>query len=78
MPPAPTPRPSARNAPPKPNQTVTYGGDPELWKQAEAALNWWNTHHRPTHDQFGYVREADGGAFVWHVPDGTRWHLAAR
>ncbi|MEI5103234.1 hypothetical protein RB200_37755 [Streptomyces sp. PmtG] len=58
--------------------SVTYGGDADLWKQAEAAWHWWNAHNRPTHDQFGYAREASGDASVWHIPDGTRWHLNTR
>ncbi|MBL1095159.1 methyltransferase domain-containing protein [Streptomyces sp. 205] len=55
--------------------TVTYGGDAELWKQAEAAWRWWNDMGRPPQDRFGYAREADGSAHVWHIPDGTRWNL---
>ncbi|WP_309248797.1 methyltransferase domain-containing protein [Streptomyces sp. MNP-20] len=58
--------------------TVTYGGDPNLWKQAETTWHWWKAHNRPAHDQFGYVREANGDAAVWHIPDGTRWHLTTR
>ncbi|QKV97504.1 methyltransferase domain-containing protein [Streptomyces sp. NA02950] len=55
--------------------TVTYGGDAELWKQAEAAWRWWNDMGRPSQDRFGYAREADGSAHVRHIPDGTRWDL---
>lgn len=57
-------------------QTVTYGGSPELWQQAEAAWKWWNDSGRPPQDRFGYVREPDGRASVWHIPDGRRWDLA--
>ncbi|NBE50746.1 methyltransferase domain-containing protein [Streptomyces sp. YC537] len=57
--------------------TVTYGGDTELWKQAEAAWRWWNDAGRPAQDRFGYAREADGSAYAWHIPDGTRWALPA-
>ncbi|MFD5699440.1 methyltransferase domain-containing protein [Streptomyces lasiicapitis] len=57
------------------DRTVTYGGSPDLWKQAEAAWRWWNTRGRPTQDNFGYGREANGNASVWYIPDGTRWHL---
>ncbi|MFI9149540.1 methyltransferase domain-containing protein [Streptomyces sp. NPDC053367] len=55
---------------------VTYGGgDDELWKQAEAAWEWWNSAGRPDQDRFGYARESDGGAYVWHIPDGAAWRL---
>ncbi|MFJ8081017.1 hypothetical protein ACIQ6Y_10330 [Streptomyces sp. NPDC096205] len=54
---------------------VTYGGDDELWKQAEAAWEWWNSVGRPGQDRFGYARGADGRAYVWHLPDGAVWHL---
>ncbi|MFF9320668.1 methyltransferase domain-containing protein [Streptomyces sp. NPDC014735] len=57
--------------------TVTYGGDPGLWAQVEDAWHWWNNAGRPSHDRFGYVREADGSAHVWHVLDGTRWDIPA-
>ncbi|MGA4841267.1 methyltransferase domain-containing protein [Streptomyces sp. G45] len=60
------------------DHTVTYGGDPGLWQQAEAARHWWNTHHRPAHDQFAYAREADGDAAVRHLPTGTVWPRAER
>ncbi|MGW2089340.1 methyltransferase domain-containing protein [Streptomyces sp. NPDC001880] len=53
--------------------TVTYGGDPGLWTRVEDAWRWWNGSGRPSHDRFGYAREADGTAYVWHIPDGTRW-----
>ncbi|WP_431982538.1 methyltransferase domain-containing protein [Streptomyces qinglanensis] len=55
--------------------TVTYGGAPGLWREVEAAWRWWNDTGRPAQDRFGYSREADGSAYVWHVPDGTRWDL---
>ncbi|GAA1281815.1 methyltransferase domain-containing protein [Streptomyces javensis] len=55
--------------------TVSYGGDAELWQQAESAWRWWNDVGRPSQDRFGYAREADGSAYVWHIPDGTRWSL---
>ncbi len=54
---------------------VTYGGDDGLWKQAEAALEWWNVAGRPEQDAFGYAREADGKADAWYLADGTRWSL---
>ncbi|MGW0577644.1 methyltransferase domain-containing protein [Streptomyces sp. NPDC002920] len=54
---------------------VTFGGDEGLWKQAEEALEWWNAVGRPEQDRFGYVREPDGRAYVWHLPDGSRWNL---
>ncbi|MFI9624852.1 methyltransferase domain-containing protein [Streptomyces sp. NPDC052042] len=57
---------------------VAYGGDPGLWTQVEAAWRWWNDAGRPSHDRFGYVREADGSAHAWHIPDGTRWNIPAR
>ncbi|MGW5231896.1 methyltransferase domain-containing protein [Streptomyces nodosus] len=57
--------------------TVTWGGDEELWKQAEAAWQWWNSAGRPPQDTFGYARQPDGRVSVWHVPDGTRWYLPA-
>ncbi|MFH8368062.1 methyltransferase domain-containing protein [Streptomyces sp. NPDC018031] len=56
-------------------RTVTYGGSPELWQQVEDAWNWWNVEGRPTHDQFGYRRDADGIAHAWHIPTGRRWTL---
>ncbi|MEE1769309.1 methyltransferase domain-containing protein [Streptomyces sp. JV185] len=55
--------------------TVTYGGDPGLWTRVEDAWRWWNGSGRPSHDRFGYAREADGAAHVWHIPDGTRWDI---
>ncbi|WP_053048425.1 methyltransferase domain-containing protein [Streptomyces antioxidans] len=55
--------------------TVTYGGNADLWRRAEAAWQWWNDHDRPAQDRFGYVREADGHHYVWHLPDGHRWSL---
>ncbi|MFI2199907.1 methyltransferase domain-containing protein [Streptomyces sp. NPDC020192] len=54
---------------------VTFGGDEGLWKQAEEAWAWWSGVGRPTHDRFGYARETDGSAYVWHLHDGTRWNL---
>ncbi|MGI5353291.1 methyltransferase domain-containing protein [Streptomyces sp. CA-250714] len=56
---------------------VTYGGDSDLWQQVEAAWRWWNDAGQPPQDRFGYAREADGSAYVWHIPDGTRWDLPA-
>lgn len=56
-------------------QTVTFGGSPALWQQVEDAWNWWNVVGRPTHDRFGYRRDADGTAHVWHIPTGRRWPL---
>ncbi|MFJ5812580.1 methyltransferase domain-containing protein [Streptomyces sp. NPDC093108] len=56
---------------------VTYGGDPGLWTQAEDMWRWWTGVGRPSHDRFGYAREADGSAHVWHIPDGTRWDIPA-
>ncbi|MER5746777.1 methyltransferase domain-containing protein [Streptomyces sp. NPDC002225] len=55
--------------------TVTQGGDPGLWSRVEDAWRWWNGAGRPAHDRFGYAREADGTARVWHIPDGTRWNV---
>lgn len=55
--------------------TVTHGGPAELWQQVEAAWRWWTDAGRPAQDRFGYAREADGSAHVWHIPDGTRWDL---
>lgn len=54
---------------------VTFGGDEGLWKHAEEAWVWWNSVGRPTQDRFGYARETDGSAYVWHLHDGTRWNL---
>ncbi|HLL37423.1 MAG TPA: methyltransferase domain-containing protein [Streptomyces sp.] len=54
---------------------VTYGGDDGLWTRAETAWEWWNAAGRPAQDQYGYAREADGGAYAWYLPDGTRWQL---
>ncbi|MEV6744159.1 methyltransferase domain-containing protein [Streptomyces sp. NPDC051080] len=54
---------------------VTYGGDPGLWTLAEDVWRWWTSVGRPSHDRFGYAREADGAAHVWHIPDGTRWDI---
>ncbi|MEV6759464.1 methyltransferase domain-containing protein [Streptomyces sp. NPDC051105] len=54
---------------------VTFGGDEGLWKQAEEAWAWWNHADRPAQDRFGYVREPDGSAYVWYLPDGSRWSL---
>ncbi|WP_307826671.1 methyltransferase domain-containing protein [Streptomyces pactum] len=56
-------------------QTVTVGGSPELWHRVEDAWNWWNLEGRPDHTQFGYRREADGSAHVWHIPTGRAWPL---
>lgn len=53
---------------------VTYGGDDELWKQAEAAYEWWNAAGRPEQDRFGYAQQPHG-AHAWYLPDGTRWDL---
>lgn len=55
--------------------TVVHGGDPGLWSRVEDAWRWWNGAGRPSHDRFGYAREADGTARVWHIPDGTRWNV---
>ncbi|MFJ4685482.1 methyltransferase domain-containing protein [Streptomyces sp. NPDC088789] len=55
-------------------RTVTYGGDGELWKAAEAAWEWWQAAGRPEHDAFGYVREPKA-TYAWYRPDGTLWHL---
>ncbi|MFJ3906181.1 methyltransferase domain-containing protein [Streptomyces sp. NPDC090025] len=57
------------------SETVTYGGEAELWATVEDTWRWWNDAARPTHDSFGYAREAAGHAYVWHLPDGTRWNL---
>ncbi|MFI9624857.1 hypothetical protein [Streptomyces sp. NPDC052042] len=57
--------------------TVTYGGDPGLWARVEDAWRWWNDAGRPSHDRFGYVREADGAARVWYISDGTSWAVPA-
>lgn len=56
---------------------VTYGGDADLWKQAEVAWEWWDTAGRPSQDRFGYARDTDGTAYAWYLPDGTRWNLSA-
>ncbi|WP_307843623.1 methyltransferase domain-containing protein [Streptomyces sp. B15] len=58
--------------------TVTYGGDPGLWREVEAAWRWWTHAGRPAQDQFAYVLEADGRVHVRHIPDGARWDLPAR
>ncbi|MEW9519293.1 methyltransferase domain-containing protein [Streptomyces tubercidicus] len=58
--------------------TVTHGGAVEIWEQVEAAWTWWNEAGRPAQDQFGYAREADGHASVWHIPDGRRWNIGAQ
>ncbi|MEU3186916.1 methyltransferase domain-containing protein [Streptomyces sp. NPDC006923] len=50
---------------------VSYGGK-DLWAEVEAAWEWWTDAGRPSQDRFGYVREADGMAFVWYLPDGSR------
>ncbi|MER6076146.1 hypothetical protein ABT187_46930 [Streptomyces sp. NPDC001817] len=55
---------------------VTFGGDEGLWKQAEEAWAWWDNAGRPAQDRFGYTREADGSAYAWHTPSGSRWNLA--
>ncbi|MFJ4735305.1 methyltransferase domain-containing protein [Streptomyces sp. NPDC088770] len=55
--------------------TVCYGGDGELWRQAEAAWDWWNRAGRPAQDRFGYARDTDGVTQAWYEPDGTRWNL---
>lgn len=55
--------------------TVTYGGASEIWEQVEAAWKWWNDAGRPEQDRFGYAREPDGHASVWHLPDGRRWNI---
>ncbi|WP_346173813.1 methyltransferase domain-containing protein [Streptomyces cuspidosporus] len=52
--------------------TVTYGGAVDLWERTEAAWLWWDDHGRPAQDRFGYVREADGREYAWHIPDGRR------
>lgn len=39
------------------------------------ARRWWNDASRPSHNRFGYVREADGSAHVRHIPDETRWKI---
>ncbi len=56
---------------------VTYGGAPDLWQRVEAAWQWWNDKRRPAQDQFGFVREPDGRASVWHIPDGRRWEVVS-
>ncbi|WP_242641074.1 methyltransferase domain-containing protein [Streptomyces kasugaensis] len=55
--------------------TVTYGGEADLWQTVEAAWQWWNEQGRPAHDRFGYAREPEGAARVWHIPTGRRWNL---
>ncbi|MEV7281024.1 methyltransferase domain-containing protein [Streptomyces sp. NPDC093111] len=55
--------------------TITYGGDPGLWRQVEAAWLWWCKAGRPSHDTFTYTREADGRAYASYAPDGSRWNL---
>ncbi|UNZ21935.1 methyltransferase domain-containing protein [Streptomyces sp. 891-h] len=55
--------------------TVTYGGDPGLWREVEAAWRWWTHAGRPAQDQIAYAREADGRTYVWYIPDGTQWDL---
>lgn len=59
------------------NNVMTYGGTFDLWQQVEEAWAWWNDACRPAQDQFGYVREPDGRAAAWHIPDGRRWDLTA-
>ncbi|MDG4857486.1 methyltransferase domain-containing protein [Streptomyces sp. T-3] len=56
---------------------ITYGGNPALWQQVEAAWQWWNDTGRPPQDRFGYVREPDGTAAAWHIPTGRRWNLSS-
>ncbi|WP_223188166.1 methyltransferase domain-containing protein [Streptomyces sp. TRM68416] len=56
--------------------TVTWGGDGDLWKRAEATWLWWNAAGRPAQDQFGYAQNADGAAYAWYLADGTRWDLS--
>ncbi|MFC5721303.1 methyltransferase domain-containing protein [Streptomyces gamaensis] len=55
--------------------TVKYGGAEDLWHQVEDTWQWWNDAGRPAQDQFGYIREPDGTAYVWHIPDGRQWRL---
>lgn len=57
------------------NGRVAYGGEPALWDHIEEAWRWWNEAGRPSHDRFGYVREADGSAYARYIPDGARWDL---
>ncbi|MEU8919072.1 methyltransferase domain-containing protein [Streptomyces nigrescens] len=59
-------------------ETVTYGGTSEFWEQVEEAWKWWNDAGRPAQDRFGYAREPDGHASVWHIPDGRRWNIGAQ
>ncbi|WP_018553143.1 MULTISPECIES: hypothetical protein [unclassified Streptomyces] len=47
------------------------------WDWIEEAWRWWNEAGRPSHDRFGYVREADGSAYARYIPDGARWDLPA-
>ncbi|MFI6249072.1 methyltransferase domain-containing protein [Streptomyces sp. NPDC051016] len=56
-------------------ELVTFGGDEGLWKQAEDVWAWWHLMGRPAQDRFGYVRKADGSAYAWYLPDGSRWDL---
>lgn len=58
--------------------TVTYGGASEIWEQVDAAWKWWNDAGRPAQEQFGYAREPDGHASVWHIPDGRRWNIGGQ
>jgi methyltransferase of ATP-grasp peptide maturase system len=55
--------------------TVTYGGPDNLWARVEDAWSWWNDAGRPAHDQFGYARQPEGAARVWHIPTGRRWDV---
>ncbi|MFF4454969.1 methyltransferase domain-containing protein [Streptomyces goshikiensis] len=56
-------------------QTVTYGGSPSLWRTVEQTWSWWTEEGRPQQEQFDYIREADGSAYISHHNSGLRWAI---
>ncbi|MFE5853190.1 methyltransferase domain-containing protein [Streptomyces sp. NPDC056500] len=55
--------------------TVTFGGDPALWLDVEAAWEWWNRAGRPSHELFSYQRRPDGAEVVSYTLEDRSWPI---
>jgi protein-L-isoaspartate O-methyltransferase len=51
---------------------VAHGGPDEAWERLAAAISFWDQHHQPTPDRFGYTSDATGTTRYWiDSPDNT-------
>lgn len=44
---------------------VAYGGPDGAWERLVAAISFWDQHHQPTPDRFGYTSDTTGSTRYW-------------